>query len=165
MEFNKPQSEEELADLHARIKLLKGSELSNAQVIMLGNIMAESDSGGLRDIIAIKFADANNRSCVPFLIEALKRNIHTQYVSSLIYACSKYDCSEYLHLFVDILILKKDMSFVDAWYTIKNMKDPISDLERIYAANKLRAFLLVFDKNHELYEEIEYAIEMIENKD
>jgi hypothetical protein len=50
---------------------------------------------------------------------------------------------------------------VDAWYTIKNMKQAIAALVKMYAINKLKAFINTLDENYEVYEDVESAVRVI----
>jgi hypothetical protein len=163
MEYNPPQDEQQLVALHECVKSVDPNSLNKSDIDSLGRILATSDSAGLRDIIAYKFSHANKPACIPYLIESLKRNIRTNHISTIIYACSNYNCSEYLQVFADLLMLKQDMSFVDAWYTIENMRGPVPDPEILYAVNKLKAFLASKDRAYHLYDEIEKAVRIIES--
>jgi hypothetical protein len=163
MKFKKPESLQEAEALLEKIKALDGAMFSDMDILDLGYIMLNvtEDFRGLRSIIALRYSEANNRLCIPFLIEAIKRNIHTQYVSSLIHACSQYDCSEHLQLFVDLLILKDNMCFVDAYYVIENMKSLNDKLDKVYAVNKLKAFLEIVGDDFDLKDEVLEAIDLL----
>lgn len=162
MKYNLPKNDKELTDLHQYIKDIDGASLQTNDIVSLGKILVNTQSSGLRDVIAMRFIDAKNDLCVPFPIEAIKKSIHTKFISSLIYACSHYDCSDYLQVFVDLLILKSDMSFVDSWYVIENMAGPIEKGEIMYASNKLRAFIETVEESNSLRGELTKAIKIIE---
>jgi hypothetical protein len=158
-----PQNEEEAKGLLEQIKLLDGKDLNEEDILELGSIAVNTAYPGLRDMIALKFSDSISTQCIPFLIEAIKKNIHTQYISTLIYACSHHDCSEHLQLFVDLLILKKDMSFIDSYYVIRNMNNLSDKMDNLYAINKLKAFLNNVEIDFDLRNELVEAINLLQN--
>jgi hypothetical protein len=161
MKFQEPKNLQEAEVVLLKIKTLNGAELSDMDIEGLGNILKNSEYGGLRDAIALKFSETKNEKCIPFLVEAIKRNIHTKYVSTLIYACSHHDCSNHLQLFVDLLILKDDICFLDSFCTIKAMNKIESEIERSYAINKLKAFLNFVDEDYEFWKGLNQAIEVL----
>lgn len=165
VKYQIPKNEQEATKLLEILNRLNGQSFNDKDILELGTIMLNVDDNyrGLRGVIAMRYSEADNKLCVPFLIEAIKRNIHTKYVSSLIYACSFYDCSEHLQLFVDLLILKTDMSFVDAYYVIEKMT-LTDELDKRYAINKLKAFLNNVDEAYSLKNELGEAIGLLENE-
>ncbi|GAO41943.1 hypothetical protein [Flavihumibacter petaseus] len=144
------------------MKEFNGKYFDAIQLKQLGEVLIATNSSGLRDIIALKFIEANHSGSEEYMVTAIKKNIHTKFVSTLIYACSQFDCAEHFQLFVDLLILKRDMSFVDAYYAIVAIKKPIYFGDREYGVNKLRAFLECCDDDYPLFSEIRVAIKTIE---
>jgi len=162
--FLKPKNEADAGTLLEELKKLDAGKLREDDCNILREIMAETPYTGLRDLICLTLVEAEDEELYPYLIKKIKENIHTKYVSTLIYCASHYDCSDDVQVFVDLLILKSDMAFADAYGAFSNM-DSIDDEELSYAINKLKAYLETISPDNNKYSDIEAVIEFLKKQD
>ncbi len=159
-----PQNEQEAEEL---LEMLKKNDISKKFDVKdaktLRYIMDSTPYLGLRDLICIRLVEFEDEELYPYLIKKIKENIHTRYISTLVYCCSYYDCAEDVQLFIDLLILKSDMAFADALSVFLNM-GTIDEEERKYAVNKLLTFLEIIGETDDRYNEINRVIRMLEKE-
>lgn len=126
------------------------SEIINSNITLLkdlGTLLVKTNDARLRDVLALKLSEIGNPKVVLYLLEALEKVKESNYNSTLIYACSEYDCSEGLNLFVDILIENDDVAYLDSIYAIKAIKSPVPKKEKKIALQKIKNYLsIVSDK-------------------
>jgi len=139
VKFKKTFSKEQLTTLADHVNNLNVNDITDKDLKVLCYILITTDYPLLRDYIAIKLKKLNNEKCLPYLISAIKLNLNTKHINFLIDACQVFDCSKYIDLFTNILILKTDSSFLEACWVIENMKY-IKKEDQIYSLNKLKLF-------------------------
>jgi hypothetical protein len=113
-------------------------------------IMTHTEYTNLRGKIAIYLSDTRDKMFLPVLIDLIKSNIHTKYIGSLIYAAGQYDCHEYIETFVDVIIVKTDMTVLDSYSALQNVRLPVDLSTKNYCINKLTAYMEQFDENERL---------------
>ncbi|MBA3828221.1 MAG: hypothetical protein H0X33_04730 [Taibaiella sp.] len=135
-----PNSESESLALIEYLETIDGKDISSDERKILLKVFDSTEHFGLRDFIGVTLIEIPEETLFPLLIKKIRENIHTKYVSTLIFCCSYYDCSKFIQLFVDVIIVKSDMCLADAMGVIRNMKK-IDNYENEYATNKLLAYL------------------------
>jgi hypothetical protein len=160
MIYLNPKDEQEASTLLEQLKQKSGKELSSQEIETLGSIMVSSEYPGLRSLIALKFEEALDPVAAPFLITTIKKNIQTKYLSTLIFSCSHFDCSEDIDLFIDLLMVKTDISFYESIWAIKNCKSVTVEVKD-YSIARLSAYLDRIGKEDKYYEDISMTIEIL----
>ncbi|RYE51944.1 MAG: hypothetical protein EOP48_17535 [Sphingobacteriales bacterium] len=160
--MNKPTNEIEAEALGIFLCDNNGKDLSEDDLVVLKEIFRETEYPGLRHTIADTMIEAADESFYEDLILKIKETIHTKFIGPLIYVAENYYCEKDLQVFVDIIILKDDMSMLDAMFTIDAMEqDRIPPLERMYAINKLNAHLDSLKETEEKYELVKGIIDLL----
>lgn len=108
-------------EIEVFIRNLKSESEEELDVDFLKSIFLFTKHEGLRDIIAMKIGEKRVKDFLPLIIDTVIKNIDSDNISTLIYSASMYDCSEYIDIVTDIIILKNDMSFADASATYYDM--------------------------------------------
>lgn len=156
-----PSDETEAEALLEMLKVTNGKTISEMDLPVLREVFLTTAYSGLRDAIADTLVEAEDEGLYPILIKKIKDVIHTRYVGNLIYAASSFDCSDDIQLFIDLLILKDDICFMQAFYVLPVM-DSIDDDERQYALNKLHAYLNTLNSEHPKFTGVSDAIKVLE---
>jgi hypothetical protein len=116
-----------------------------------------------RDKIALIFADLADKSIVPVLVRKIGQIKYSKHISTLIYACSEYDCVEWVVFFVNLIIDLDDSSYLEAISVIEEIRSPIILSDKIICVDQLTKHLLTIGKESNKYRDIESVIELIEN--
>lgn len=144
------------------LKQLDPLNITDSMTSELVEIMNHTIYTNIRGKVAIKLGDTYRREVLPAIIRLIRHNIHTKYIGSMIYACEELDCHEYLELFVDIIMVKDDMTVLDAYSVIQSIKSPVDPEVKLYCINKLRAFQDLLEEDSPKYTQADQTIEAIE---
>ena len=158
-------TEEDYNSLMKELKSTDFTKLTQENIDELHFMMCHTEYTGLRDRIAILIAKTRNEAILISLIALIKQNINTKFIGSLIYACIHFDCSKYIELFVDIIMVKDDSTGVDAYLVIKAIKSPIDPNIKTYCVNKLTALSELLDEEYRQYKSVRQTIELINSLD
>ena len=136
--------------------------LTKEKIEELGKLLVLSDIPIIRNTIAAKFRENKNPLCLPYLVEGIKRNLNTKYVAQLVSACEAFNCGDYLHLFVDIIILKSDITLYHALTVIRECISAVNnETEALYAIQRLELFLTTVASYYPFEKEVNEAVEKI----
>lgn len=78
------------------------------------------------DTIAIFLSDSEQDKALEAIIKVIEKHRGGAHLSTLIYACSEFDCTKYASFFVDLVITENAQSCMEAIGVIDDMKGPIS---------------------------------------
>ncbi len=120
---------------------LKFDQLSNEEQDQILSFFTSSKSFKLLDAIALFLSDSIQDKSLNAIIEVVKRLRGSKHSSTLIFACSEFDCTKYVDLFIDIMIMEDDHSTLEAAGVIEEMKGPISDEVYNEIKNKITYFI------------------------
>ena len=81
----------------------------------------------------------------------------------MIYACSEYDCAEWITFFVDLVGDLDDSSYIEAMSVIDEIHTPTKLSDKIICIKRLTEYRLAMNEESEKYEDIERLIEFIDN--
>lgn len=140
MTYTHPTNETEAEALLEHLKEIDGKDLAPGDCDILRSIFIETEFPGLRDLIARTLTEAEDEELYAPLINKIKQNIHHNTISRLVSAAGNYDCSEDIQLFVDLIVLREDVSVLLAIDIINDMED-IDDKERFIAIDRLTTHL------------------------
>jgi uncharacterized UPF0160 family protein len=129
----------------------------------LVKIFSQTDNDKIRDKIALIFADLRDRHIVPVLINKINEIKYSKHISTLIYACSEYDCAEWIVFFVSLVIDLDDSSYLEAISVIEEIHAPIKLSDKIICVKRLTDYLTAIDNGSEKYEDVEGLLELIES--
>jgi hypothetical protein len=146
---------------------LSGLKLPIGQDIksQLVTIFNTTKNNGIRNKIAVIFSELEDPSIVPVLINKIAEIKYSGYISTLIYACSEYDCSEWIEFFVSLVIDLDDSSYIEAMSVISEMHKPLKLSEKIVCVKRLADYQASMDKGNEKYQDVEDVLEWIESKE
>lgn len=119
-------------------------------------ILHKSDDFSIKDKIALFFYEFGDDSLVDDLIEEIRKEENQGHYGTLIFACSAFDCSEYLRLFADRVIAENYEVAMSALDVIENMKKGFDENELQSVLESLRN--KTKDESIERKENIEDAI-------
>lgn len=117
--------ERETERLISEISLLKRRPVSDNELHDLIEIFDITENIRIINTIAIIFSMCEREIVVDYLVKKIEALKHTKYISTLIYACSEFDCSEYLLFFVDIFVNGSYSSMIESFSVIAEMRSPI----------------------------------------
>lgn len=126
-------------------------------------IFNQTADNGVRDKIALIFADLRDESVVPILINKIGEIKFSKHISTLIYACSEYDCAEWIDFFVNLVIDLDDSSYLEAISVIEEMHSPVKLSDKVICVKHLMEYLSSLDKESEKFKDVEGVLELIEN--
>ncbi len=83
----------------------------------------------------------------------------------MVYACSEYDCGEWVYFFVSLVIDLNDTdgAFIDAISVIEEIRKPIQLSDKIICVRRLADHLFSVDEKTERYADIEGVLELVES--
>jgi len=136
------------------------SNIVKDQLIAVFNI---TEDARVRDKIALIFADLRDKDLVPILVNKIDEIKYSRHITTLIYACSEYDCSEWVEFFVNLAIELDDSAYVEAISVIEEIKTPIKLSDQIICVKRVMDYLSSTGKENEKYKDIEGLLEMIED--
>jgi hypothetical protein len=158
----KLKSADDYNDLILCLKKIQPEEISDHDKKELVDIMTTTEFTNLRGRLAMFLAATQDKSILPILIGLIRAHVGTKFIGSLIYASSNYDCHEYLDVFTDIIIVKDDMTVLDAFTVIQNIKYPVESLVKQYCLGKLISFREYFEEDFHKYLTLTQTIELIQ---
>ena len=139
---------------------IKDADIAKDQLIDIFNITKDA---GIRDKIALFFSDLYDEDLVPVLIKKIDEIRYSKHITTLIYACSGYDCAEWIVFFVGLAIEFDDSTYIEAIGVIEEIRSPIKLSDRIVSAKLLMERLSTMEKDNEKYKAIESLLELIED--
>lgn len=96
------------------------------QEIILG-FFQSTKSYKLIDVIALFLSDSNQLKALDALINVVSKLKGSNHLSTPVYACSLFDCTEFIELFVDLIINENMSACIESEGVIQEMKGPISN--------------------------------------
>jgi len=136
------------------------SSATKSQLIIVFNYTKDAK---VRDKIALIFADLSDKELLPILIKKISEIKYSKHISTLIYACSEYDCAEWIEFFVGIAIDLNDSSYLEAIGVIEEMHSPIKLSDKVICIKRITDYLSSLNDNKsEKYSDIESVFELIE---
>ena len=130
-----------------------------AQLIEIFNL---TDNNKIRDKIALMFADLKNEKIVPVLINKINEIKYSGHITTLIYACSEYDCAEWIDFFVTLIIDLDDSSYLEAISVIEGMQKPIILSDKVICVKRLAVYLSSIGTESQKYEDVEGLLELVD---
>ena len=133
---------------------------TKSQLIIVFNYTQDAR---VRDKIALIFADLSDKELIPILVKKITEIKYSKHISTLIYACSEYDCAEWIEFFVGIAIDLDDSSYLGAIGVIEEMRSPIKLSDKVICVKRITDYLSSLNDNKsEKYSDIESVLELIE---
>lgn len=130
------------------------------QLITVFNV---TEDARVRDKIALIFADMCDKDLVPVLINKINEIRYSRHITTLIYACSEYDCAAWIEFFVNLAIEFDDSAYLEALSVIDAVSSPIKLNDQIICVKRVMDYLSSTDKGAEKYKDIEELLELIED--
>lgn len=126
-------------------------------------IFTSTEDARIRDKVALIFADLHNEQLVPIIIKKIEEIKYSRHITTLIYACSEYDCARWIEFFVSLVIDLDDTAYIEAIAVIEEIKLPIKSSDRIICAKRLMDYLSSVEKGSEKYEDVARLLDFIED--
>jgi hypothetical protein len=126
-------------------------------------IFISTEDARIRDKIALIFADIRDEHLLPVIIKKIEEIKYSRHITTLIYACSEYDCARWIEFFVSLAIDIDDAAYIEAIAVIGEIKLPIKLSDRIICAKRLMDYLSSAQKGSEKYEDIARLLDFIED--
>lgn len=117
---------------------------------------ATTDERVRKSIIAL-LSELKHREAVPFMIDAIQNKQYSNELLSIVSACweNGLDYSEYLPVFVDLVIEKEFLTAFEAYTVITNMTGKISNTVHESECRKIKEALRNTSNNkHELFQDL-----------
>jgi len=166
MEFNlngKIFRSDNIEAIYSELSAISIPVATNDTKKQLVEIFNYTNNDKLRDKLALIFADLTDRHVIPVLINKINEIKYSKHISTLIYACSEYDCAEWIDFFVSLVIDLDDSSYLEAISVIEEMNAPIKLSDKVICVKRLMDYLSSIDKESEKYKDVEGVLELIEN--
>jgi hypothetical protein len=100
----------------------------------------------IRDKISLILADIADIELVPIIIKKIDEIRNSGHITTLIYACSEYDCAKWIQFFVNLAIDFDDSVYLEAISAIDAISSPISLSDQIICVKELSNYLLRCNK-------------------
>jgi hypothetical protein len=126
-------------------------------------IFTSTEDARIRDKTALIFADLRDEHLLPVIIKKIEEIKYSRHITTLIYACSEYDCAPWIEFFVSLAIDLDDAAYIEAIAVIGEIKLPIKSSDRIICAKRLMDYLSSAQKGSEKYEDIARLLDFIED--
>ena len=137
-EFNSDDS----ASILAEIKIIKQKEVGDRILEDLIVIFKHTYDFKLLDGIALLFADASNKEVIKVLVDKIVELKDSGHTSTLIYACSEYDCAEYILIFAELLLYFEDSNVDEVFAVMTEIKAPIQLSDKILIQSKFEKYFI-----------------------
>lgn len=137
--------------------------IENDIKVQLVKIFNLTDDNKARDKIALIFSDLSDEHIIPVLINKINEIKYSGHISTLIYACSEYDCAEWVVFFVELVIDLDDSSYLEAISVIEGMQKPIKLSDKVICIKRLADYLSSIGNESKKYEDIEAVLELLDN--
>lgn len=144
------------------LKAIEVSSLSQDGLKELIDIFESTTNPKVEHVVSLIFADLNDENILPVLIRKIEKIKHSNYTDTIIYACSEYDCYAYVNFFVGLVIELDGSACMQSISVLEEIKKPIKLSDKVLCTKRLSDYLSVLSKEDEKYEDITYAIELIE---
>lgn len=166
MKFKIVNTEFSITEIDGMVEKISTLDVNNIDQNILNQLIHIFNHTGnykLLDTIAILFADINDDLALQSMINKLEILKTSNHISTLIYACSEYDCGNYIEFFSDMLIQCDYHAMLECLSVFNNIKKPINFSEKASVMNKLNQYLLGLKIDDAEYELIQEALETIED--
>lgn len=137
-----PSNDSELDIVMKKLDELDHNSISANDIALLKEIFVVTTYSDLREEIAIIMAKRREIGFLPILMKKLRDVLASRNIWSLIVSAKYFDCSDYLPLFVDILILQDNGCDLEAATAIAEKMNRIKEEDRKYAIQKLQVCIL-----------------------
>lgn len=148
--------------LQKELKTIEVGSLSPFLLKELITIFENTTNPKVEYVVSLVFADLNDEKILPVLIRKIEKIKYSNYTDTIIYACSEYDCYAYVDFFVDLVIELDGSACMQSISVLEGIKKPIDLNNKVLCAKVLSDYLSELSEDNEKYEDITYAIELIE---
>lgn len=154
------------SDRIEEVKAIDQATVSEDLLKLLIDELATTQSNELRGVLAVKILEIAELGELEIDIEkiigTLARLVDTNYIGTLVWVCSYFDCSKYIELFTQIVIQKDTDAYYWALDAFENMQGPITLAVKTSVVTKLQHYNLGLQHDHFKKTVIPELIEMIE---
>ena len=126
-------------------------------------VFTSTEDPRIRDKVALIFADLHDEDLVPIIIKKIEEIKYSRHITTLIYACSEYDCARWIEFFVSLAIDLDDAAYIESISVIEEIRSPIKSSDRIICVKRLMDYLSSGEKGSGKYEDIERLLDFIED--
>lgn len=134
------------------VETLDPSEVSNTQLKKLTEELAETKNGELRHALAIKLLEVaelgEHEINLEPVIHTITKLVDRKHISTLLWFCSHFDCTEYIELFTRVVIENDTEAYVEALSVFENMQGPITPTTKQAVINQLQQYADGLDEGH-----------------
>lgn len=122
---------------------------SSGYLPVLFELLHSTRDDGVKKSITGLLAELKHREVIPLLIEAIQNKQYANELQSIVSACweNGLDYSEYLSIFVNLVIEKDFLVAFEAYTVITNMTGKISNAVQETESRKIKEALLNTDSN------------------
>ena len=134
------------------IETLDPAEISYTQLKKLTEELAETRNGELRHALAIKLLEVaelgEQEINLHPLIATITALVDKKHISTHLWFCSHFDCSEYIELFTRVVIQNETEAYVEALSVFENMQGPIAANTKQSVIDSLTQYVAGLEADH-----------------